>query len=279
MSHFVLGKRNSLLWFDRNKRRELRFGLKWVFIFPFLSLFFTNMSHAKGPLLVAAASDLRFAMEAMTEAFERTTGTTVKVSYGSSGSFFAQISSGAPFDLFLSADTAYPNRLVSDGFAGPVFVYGQGCLVLWVPNGSPVPIEADGMKALRHPSVRKIAIANPAHAPYGVAAVAVLKQEGLYDLLRPLFVLGDNVAQAAQFVQSGGADVGILACSLVKGSSLRTTGRYTLIPRQKYPSFAQGGVVLKKSRYPKLAGEFVDFILRGEGKEILKSYAFHEEIP
>ena len=162
---------------------------------------------------VAAASDLKFALDELVEAFGRTApGIAVTVTYGSSGTFFSQISNGAPFDMFLSADVDYPKRLAEAGLAAKdsVFPYAVGRIVLWVPATSRLPVER-GLQVLASPDLRKIAIANPRHAPYGRAAEAALRTFGVYDAVKDRLVLGENIAQTAQFVQSGNADAGIIA--------------------------------------------------------------------
>src|SRR5262249_16706677 len=147
---------------------------------------------------------------------------------------------------FFSADMEYPRRLIEQGLAPreSAFVYAVGHLVVWVPRDSPLDIEKLGMQALLDPSVRKIAIANPRHAPYGRAAEAALKTAGLYDKLRERLVFGDNVAQTAQFVQTGSADAGLIALSLALAPTLRTSGHYWKIPMDLYPRMEQGGIIL-----------------------------------
>ena len=176
---------------------------------------------------VAAASDLNFPIKEIINRFEQTTGNKVKLSLGSSGNFYAQISNGAPFEVFLSADVSYPERLEASGKAekGTIFVYAVGKLVVWVPNGSRLDLNKGGIRALADPSVKKISIANPEHAPYGKAAVVAMQNAGIYDALKPKLVFGENISQAAQFVQSGGADAGIIALSLAMGDSMRASGR------------------------------------------------------
>ena len=165
---------------------------------------------------VAAASDLNFAVQEIIKSFEQNTGNTVRLTLGSSGNFYAQILNGAPFDVFLSADMEYPKQLEKQGYAvpGSTFAYGAGRIALWVPNRSSLDLDKVGMNALLDNSIRKIAIANPAHAPYGRAAVAALEHAKLYDRVKNKLVLGENISQAAQFVQSGAADLGVIAISI-----------------------------------------------------------------
>ena len=168
-------------------------------------------AEGRGTVRVAAAADLKFALdEVVGLAEDRHPGLTVKVTYGSSGTFLQQIQNGAPFDLYLSADLSYPRELVDAGLAeeDDLFRYAVGRLVLWVPESSPVD-PRDGLEVLAGDGTAKVAVANPEHAPYGVAAVAALREAGVYDAVAPKLVLGENVAQAAEFVQSGNADAGI----------------------------------------------------------------------
>jgi molybdate transport system substrate-binding protein len=212
---------------------------------------------------VAAASDLRFALGEIIEAF--TNGPNqIKASYGASGSLFAQIQNGAPFDVFLSADTNYPYRLIESGHGTNFFVYATGHLALWAPNSTNLDLEKLGLKSLLDPSVRKIAIANPAHAPYGRAAVAALKAAGIYEAITNSLVLGENVAQTAQFVQSGGADIGIVALSLVKSPAMKGQGRYIEIPS----ALEQGGVMISRSRNLTAAGNFSCFLTNQTARAI-----------
>ena len=197
------------------------------------------------------------------------------VTYGSSGSFYAQIENGAPFDLFLSADAEYPRRLAANGLAdGEPFLYAVGRIALWVPASSTLDLRALGLRALLDPSVAKVAIANPRHAPYGRAAEAAMRSLGVYDGVKEKLVLGENVAQAAQFVQSGAADAGVIALSLALAPPMRSSGRYVEIPLESYPRMDQGGIVLKGTREPAAARALRDALLGSRGREILKDYGF-----
>src|ERR1700676_986980 len=155
---------------------------------------------------VAAAADLQFAMQDIIGRFQKETGKTVKPIYGSAGNFFQQIQNGAPFDVFFSANLDYPKKLEAAGLTEPgsYFEYARGKLVIWVVSVSNVNLSS-GLKALLDPSVKKIAIANPQHAPYGQAAVAAMQRENIYDKVKDRFVLGENVTQTAAFVASGAA--------------------------------------------------------------------------
>jgi len=163
-------------------------------------------------LQVAAAADLQFVFQEVSVRFQKETGHAVKLTFGSSGNFFSQIRNGAPFDIFFSADVDYPRRLEAAGLVEPgtLAQYATGRIALWVRTGSPIDINR-GMQALADASIRKIAIANPEHAPYGRAAVAALQHEKIYDKVRDRLVLGENISQAAHFVESSNAATGILA--------------------------------------------------------------------
>jgi molybdate transport system substrate-binding protein len=229
-----------------------------------------------GEIAVAAASDLNFALREIVAGFETQTGHSVKLSLGSSGNFVAQISNGAPFDLFFSADLAYARKLEEAGLAEPgtLFRYAVGRIVVWVPKGSPIDVQTLGMQALLHPSVKKIAIANPAHAPYGRAAVAAMEHFKVYEAVRNKLVLGENISQAAQFVQSGGADVGILALSLALAPVMKERGRLWEVPLEAYPRLEQGAVIVKAAKEKKTARAFLDYVKRPEGAAVFKRYGF-----
>ena len=226
-------------------------------------------------LTVAAASDLQSALPVIVAQFEKDTGQHVRLTFGSSGNFFAQIENGAPFDVFLSADVDYPKRLERSGLAerGSLLEYATGRLVLWTRTDSGVDVRG-GLTVLASARVRRVAIANPAHAPYGRAAVAALRHEGLYERVREKFVLGENISQAAQFAQSGSVDVGVLALSLALSPTLRSSGTYVDIPESWHPPIAQAAVVLASSQQRALARQFIACLKTPEGMRILRSYGF-----
>ncbi len=231
---------------------------------------------------IAAASDLQFALKDVNAAFARShPGITIEPQFGSSGSFSSQIEQGAPFDVFLSADVAYTRRLVDKHLADEtsLFVYGIGRIVVWVPRDSHLDIETKGLAALADPAVRKVAIANPEHAPYGRAAEAALKSAGLYEAVKPKLVLGENVTQAAQFVQSGSADAGIIALSIAESPTMKGSGRVWAVPVDAYPTLEQGGVVLSSAANPAASRLYADFLKGPEGREILSRYGFTSPAP
>ncbi len=229
------------------------------------------------PVRVAAAADLQYALEDLAAAFRvRRPDVRLEVTYGSSGNLATQIENGAPFDLFLSADTAYLRRLAEKGLTEPGdgFLYGVGRLVLWVPRGSPLPVQRDGAAVLRSPRLRRLAIANPRHAPYGRAAVAALRTLGLYEQVRPKLVLGENVAQAAAFAAGGAADAAVVALSLALAPAMQAQGRFWEFPLAAYPPLEQGGAVLARARDPEAARAFRSFLLGEKGRAILKRNGF-----
>lgn len=225
---------------------------------------------------VAAASDLQAALEDVTDAFAMVEpDIAVSTTYGSSGTFLTQLSNGAPFDVFLSADITYADRLVTAGEAdaADVFRYAVGRLVLWAPHDSPIDVE-QGLAGLDTPDLKKLAIANPEHAPYGVAAVAAVKDAGVYDAVKDKLVLGENVAQAAEFASSGNAQAGVIALSLALTPQLQERGSFAEIPLDSYPTIDQGGVVMADARDPEAARALADFLVSDEGEAILERYGF-----
>lgn len=229
---------------------------------------------AGGPdrtLTVAAAANMKPALEHLVEGFVAAHhGVEVRASYGASGTFAAQIRNGAPYDLFLSADAELPARLAADGLAdGAPFTYALGTLVLWVPNGSPLDLGKAGLAALADPSVRKVAIANPALAPYGAAAVEALRSSGLEAAVRGKLVQGQSVAQAAQFALSGNAQAALLPLSLAQAPPLSGAGRHLVVPPASHRPIEQAGLVLAASREKALARSFARWLLGPPGREVL----------
>ncbi len=228
-------------------------------------------------LTVAAAADLKFVLGEIISQFEKE-HSDVKIipTFGSSGNLFGQISQQAPFDLFLSADLSYPQKLVEQGFADKetLFTYAIGQIVVWVPKNSPLDLETLGAKTFDDPTIQKIAIANPKHAPYGRAAVAAMKELGLYDRVAERLVLGENVAQAAQFIETGAADIGVISLSLANSPELREKGRYWLIPENAYPTMEQGGVIVLWAKERSAAEQFRDFLIGNPGRSLFGAHGF-----
>ena len=230
----------------------------------------------RGRVRVAAAADLNAALGDIITKFGASHDVDVSVSYGSSGTFYAQLLNQAPFDLFLSADVAYPNQLAARGLtvAQSEFTYAIGRLVLWAPSSSALDVEREGLQALTHATIAHVAVANPEHAPYGRAAVAAMRAAGVYDRVQPKLVLGENVAQAMQFVQSGAADAGIVALSLALAPNVADKGRRFEIPASTYPRLEQGGTILKWAADVDAARALRGFLLSADGQAILKRYGF-----
>lgn len=228
---------------------------------------------AGGRITIAAAADLKFAMEEILVAFRQANpNDQIEVSYGSSGKFHTQIRQGAPFDLFFSADIAYPRMLAAEGFAAAeTRPYALGRIVLWsASRDASRMVLAD----LASTSVRKVAIANPRHAPYGKRAEEALRAAGVWDKVASRLVMGENIAQTAQFVQSGNADVGIIALSLALNQELAARGGYALIPDTLHQPLEQGFIVTRRAAENPLANKFADFMEHPEVRRILTRWGF-----
>ncbi|GEJ56458.1 molybdate ABC transporter substrate-binding protein [Anaeromyxobacter diazotrophicus] len=226
-------------------------------------------------LAVAAAANLRPALEELAAAFQaRHPGGAVRATYGGSGLLVTQIASGAPFDLFLSADAAYPAELAARGLADAPFTYAVGELVVWVPAGAPIELERRGLAALSDPRVERIALPNPETAPYGRAAREALAAAGLWDGLRPRLVLGQSVAQAASFAASGNAQAAFLPRSLAGAPPLAQAGRSWPVPASSHAPILQAGAVLKAARDPAQARAFAAFLLSDEGRAVLARHGY-----
>jgi molybdate transport system substrate-binding protein len=237
----------------------------------------TGPAAAAKELDIAAAADLQYALETVSAKFrEAHPDVDVKITYGSSGNFFSHISNHAPFDLFLSADTSYPEKLLASGEAvkGSEFNYAIGRIVLWAPTGSKFDPANRKMDALTDPDLKRIAIANPDHAPYGRAAEAALKTYKLWDTLQPKIVKGGNISETATMVRTGGADVGIIALSLALAPSMKDAGTYYEIPAEDYPALKQEGVILSYAKNPDAAAQFKQFLLGSEARTILEQFGF-----
>jgi molybdate transport system substrate-binding protein len=217
------------------------------------------------PLRIAAAADLATCIARLNAA----SGTGASVTIGASGSFYAQISHGAPYDVFLSADTAYPRALADAGLADPasLFVYAHGRLALWA--GTP-GVEVDkGLRLLTDPAIRRIAIANPEVAPYGKAARAALQRAGLWEQVRDKLVFGENIAQTMQFVESGNAQVGLVSSAHLAG---RRAG--WLLPANAYPPIEQGAILTRRGSANPQAMAYLRFLRSDPGRALLAGCGF-----
>jgi molybdate transport system substrate-binding protein len=241
-----------------------------------LLLLLTGSLATAQEIVVAAAADMSAALPVIAAAYTKKTRQEVRISFGSSGNLTNQIRNGAPFDVFFSADEEYPQQLIAEGLASkdPLYRYAVGRLVLWVPGDSPLDLPKMGMRALLDSSVKKISITNPATAPYGRAAAAALRHFGIYDQVSSRLVLGENVSQAAQFVESGNAQAGLIALSHALAPALKDKGRYWTVPLDAYPTLNQAAVVLSRSKQQDAARRFLEFLRSPEATSLLGGYGF-----
>jgi molybdate transport system substrate-binding protein len=235
-----------------------------------------GLGTGRPPLRLAAAADLRFALNDLIRRFEDRHHIVVNTSYGSSGTLYAQLLNEAPFDMFLSADIEYPRRLAARHLTVPdsEFTYAIGRLVAWVPSSSTLDVVRRGLEVIADPSVAHVAIANPAHAPYGRAAVEAMQAAGVYETVKQKLVFGENVEQAFQFAQAEAADVGIVALSLAVAPTVRAHGRYVDIPLNSYARITQGGAILRWAADVASAHAFRAFLISREGRAVLEAYGF-----
>lgn len=230
-----------------------------------------NQQPLEGKVTIAAASHIKTAMNALIERFaELHPGVEMVAIYGASGKIATQILNGAPFDLFFSADMAYPRILAEKGKAeAGVKAYAVGRLVIW-RRGDVAPVFED----LNHPGAGRVALANPRHAPYGQRAREAVVNKGFWEPLQPRLVFGENVAQAAQFVQSGAADFGMIAHSLALTPTMLAQGSYTLVSADMHQPLEQGFVMLNRAQDHPAAIKFGQFVLSLEAQKILEQHGF-----
>jgi molybdate transport system substrate-binding protein len=238
-----------------------------AFFLTLISLVGISSLSAQSPLRIAAAADLEPVLPPILAQFEQATGIHAEATYQASAMLTAQIQNGAPFDLFLSADLSYPKRLIDAGFADAAgtadsstpITYGKGTLVLWTRKDSQLP--PPSLDLLRSPLLKRLAVANPDRAPYGRAAVAALTSLTIYEELKPRIVTAENIAQTAQFVDSGNADAGLISLTSALTPRLASSGSYFVIPRELYPPIEQGAVIVSKTTQRAAAHRFLDFLL------------------
>jgi molybdate transport system substrate-binding protein len=223
--------------------------------------------YAQAPLRVAAAADLEPVLPPILEQFRQATGIHAEATFQASAVLTTQIQNGAPFDLFLSADLGYPKRLIDAGLADAAgsadsstpIIYAKGTLVLWARKDSHLP--PPSLDLLRSADLKTLAIANPERAPYGRAAVAALTSLKLYDTLNPRLVTAENISQAAQFVDSGNADAGLISLTSALTPQLAADGAYFVIPRDLYPPIEQGAVIVSNTTQRAAAHKLLDYLL------------------
>jgi molybdate transport system substrate-binding protein len=230
-------------------------------------------SFCQAKILVAAASDLKFALDSVIVQFNQSQKGRVDVTYGSSGKLSEQIANGAPFDIFFSADVSYPEKLKQKGkTASDIYNYGKGRIVVWSKKIDPAKT---GMKSLLDPSIKKIAIANPLHAPYGQRALESIEYYKLP--VNDRLVYGENISQTAQFISTGAADIGIIALSLALSPNMkRENGKHFVIPENSHQPLIQGAVITSRGRDKKLATDFFTFIKSDPAKAVLKHFGFSQ---
>ena len=229
----------------------------------------SSQPEAPKELRIAAAADLQPLLPPLLRQFEQQTGIHTEVSYQASATLATQIIDGAPFDLFLAADLSFPQRVIDAGRAEQAapLPYARGTLVLWTRNDSGV---ADlSLEALRSAAVKSIAIANPDHAPYGRAARAALQHVGLFSALQPKLVIAENIAQAAQYTDSGNAQAGFISLTSALTPRLSTDGHFVQVPDEDYPPILQGAIVIRGSAGAGAANGFLEFLQRPKIQQTL----------
>jgi len=243
----------------------------------FLLAFLSGVPALGAEILVAASANASHVIRDLASAFEKESGHRVRVSVAASGTIYTQILNGAPFDAFFSADKEYPQRLVEAGLAeaDSLTVYAIGRLALWSPNRNVVDVARLEMKALVHPGVRKVAIANPRHAPYGEYALEAVRHFGLEEEIRPKLVLGENAAQALQFADSGAAQLAIIPLSLALSYSGPANAGYWTIPESAHSKLEQAAVVLKGGKADVgIVKRFLSFTKSEKGRKLLEDYGY-----
>src|SRR6201996_6123830 len=222
-------------------------------------------------LQLACAADLQPVLPTLAAAYERATGVLLVTAFGSSATLAQQLANGAPQDVFLSADTTHPQQLVDSGVAlGPPTPYAHGVLVLWARNDS--PLQPITLNTLKSPKLTRLAIANPAHAPYGLAAQQALQHLSLYTQLQPKLAVAENIAQTAQFAESGNAQVALISLTIASSEHFRAIGSFVRIPTDAYAPIQQSGVILKSSKQRALAKAFLDWLTSPAIQQQLKSF-------
>jgi len=241
-------------------------------LFVACSLLCATSAHAE-KITIAAAADLKFAMDEIVTGFNRNhPGEEVQVLYGSSGKFHTQIQQGAPYDLFFSADIGFPRELARQGqAASEVKPYAVGRIVLW---SSSMDASRMTLASLTDPEIARIAIANPKHAPYGKRAEEALRSAGLWDKVQQKLVFGENISQTAQYVMSGNAQVGIIALSLVLNPELSKRGGYYLVPDNLHKPLEQGYIITKLGANKPLAKTFAEYMGSKQVRTIMTKYGF-----
>jgi molybdate transport system substrate-binding protein len=229
--------------------------------------------NAQDRILIAAASDLKFALDSIVTKFNEVNKGKIDLTYGSSGKLSEQILNGAPFDIFFSADVSYPEILRQKGkVASEIYQYARGRIVLWSKRIDPAE---KGIQSLLDPDIKKVAIASPQHAPYGKRAVESLRYYKMYESMKDKLVYGENISQTAQFISTGAADVGIIALSLALSPNMKGESvRYYSIPEESHQPLIQGVVITSQGKGNKLASAFFEYLKVDEAISVLKHFGF-----
>jgi len=244
------------------------------FIFTAVLLLLAAATAQAEKITVAAAADLKFAMDEVANAFRKSyPGEEVEIIYGSSGKAHTQIQQGAPYDLYFSADIAFPNELIKQGLAASskVTPYALGRIVLWSTSMDATKMT---LASLADPSIKHVPTANPKHAPYGKRAEEALRAAKLWATVESKMIYGENITQAAQFVQTGNAEVGVIALSLAVSPELSSKGGYYLIPDNLHEPLEQGFIILKRAEHNPLARQFADYMNSPPARAVMTKFGF-----
>jgi len=250
-------------------------NMKKLLLLFLLIAFTATTAPAQKKITVAVAANMQYTMEALKAEFNKADKTQIDVVLGASGKLTQQIMQGAPFDIFVSADTAFPKRLSDSNFTTqPPKVYAQGLLVLWSAKDDVQP-KAD-LKLLLNDNIQHIAIANPKTAPYGAAAEFILKKYNLYDKVASKLVTGESISQTSQYIATQAADIGFTAKSIVISDEMKGKGKWVELNRSDYPPIKQAAALLKYSQQNNAdeAKKFYDFLFSSQAKTIYKSFGY-----
>jgi molybdate transport system substrate-binding protein len=241
----------------------------------FIALILTGCSKPSEKIIIATAANVQYVMKEIQKEFEKESGKQIQIVVGSSGKLTTQIREGAPFDVFVSADTRYPQEIFKNGGSNQQpKVYALGSLVLWSKN---IPTAELNLAMLTSEKIKKIALPNPATAPYGQAAVQVLKSQDLYEKTEKKLVFGESIAQTAQYISSGSAEAGFNALAIVLSPEMKGKGNYVIVDSSLYQPIEQAAILLKHSEdSPKKATseQFYKFLYSERAKSILKKYGY-----
>ena len=252
----------------------MKTGKKYLFNLTALLLLVFGTIHGQEKVTIVAAANLKIALDSINTVFKiQNPSINSQITYGASGKLFEQISNSAPFDIFFSADMDYPKKLEEKKLTGSkIKMYATGKLVIWSKKTDP---NKNKINSLLNADIRKIAIGNPATAPYGEKAVESLKYYKIYDKVKSKLVFGENITQATQFITTGNADIGITALSLVLTPNMKKEGgKYYIIPQKSHTPLEQGCVILKKAKGNASAVKFYNFISSKKAIAILKYYGY-----